>query len=47
MNDHVALIIALLIVSAIGADYFLADFTYSIFMSKKFLAFTDYIAFWR
>ncbi len=47
MTNQIALFLALLILACLGVDYFLFDLSYSLFLSRKFLEFTEWIAFWR
>ncbi|MCK0138234.1 hypothetical protein [Aliiroseovarius sp. F47248L] len=47
MTNQIALTLGILIVGLIGADLLFADGHTVLFLSKKFLEFTEWIAFWR
>lgn len=47
MSNRVAAVIFGVIVFAILADVVLNDFRAGVFLGRKFLDLTDYIAFWR
>lgn len=47
MTNTLSLYLAGLILIALGVDFLLFDWHYSLFWAKKFLEFTEYIAFWR
>jgi len=47
MTNQLAIILGLLIVLALGADMTLNSGEYSLFLAKKFMELTEYIAFWR
>ncbi|MDE9451789.1 hypothetical protein J3R80_15050 [Aliiroseovarius sp. Z3] len=47
MTNQIALTLGILIVGLIGADLLLADGRTLLFLSRKFLEFTEWIAFWR
>ncbi|MCK8464814.1 hypothetical protein [Aliiroseovarius sp. S1339] len=47
MTNQIALILGILILVLIGGDLLLADGTNLVFLSKKFLDFTEWMAFWR
>ncbi|WP_371169931.1 hypothetical protein [Aliiroseovarius sp. 2305UL8-7] len=47
MTNQIALYLGLLIVGLIGTDLIFFDGAALLFLSKKFLAFTEWIAFWR
>ncbi|GHE92316.1 hypothetical protein GCM10016455_10430 [Aliiroseovarius zhejiangensis] len=47
MTNQIALSLGILIVGLIGADLLLADGASLLFLSRKFLEFTEWIAFWR
>lgn len=47
MTNQTALVLAVLIVAGIVVDYVYFDFSYALFLSRKFLELMDWIAFWR
>ncbi|MEP3345249.1 MAG: hypothetical protein ABJN34_10400 [Litoreibacter sp.] len=47
MTDKIAIVLALLIGSVIAADQFVFGWDLHIFLGRKLLELTEYIAFWR
>ncbi|MDP7149810.1 MAG: hypothetical protein QGI08_08670 [Paracoccaceae bacterium] len=47
MTNTLSLYLGAAILIALGVDFLLFDWFYSIFWAKKFFEFTEYIAFWR
>ena len=47
VTNQIALILGILILGLVGADWLLADGSSLLFLSKKFLEFTEWVAFWR
>ncbi|SEW07994.1 hypothetical protein SAMN05444851_1275 [Aliiroseovarius sediminilitoris] len=47
MTNQIALTLGILIVGLIAADLLFAEGGSLLFLSKKFLEFTEWIAFWR
>ncbi|UWQ13458.1 hypothetical protein K3556_10925 [Aliiroseovarius sp. M344] len=47
MTNQIALVLGILILVLVGADLLLADGSSLVFLSKKFLEFTEWLAFWR
>lgn len=47
MTDRVSLVLLALVLAALAADYALADFSNTLFLARKFLDLTEWMAFWR
>ncbi len=47
MSNTLAFILAVMVLSAIGADYVLFDGEYTLYMLRKIDEFIEWIAFWR
>ena len=47
MTNRLALILAILILGTIAADLLVFGWDLHVFLGKKFLEFTEYLAFWR
>lgn len=47
MTNQIALFLCLFIVGLIAADVVFFDSTNLLFLSRKFLEFTEWLAFWR
>lgn len=47
MTDRLAVILALLVAALLFADYWFNDWAYALFLAKKTLDLTEYMAFWR
>lgn len=47
MTNTLALLLGAAILIALGVDYAVFDWGYSVFWAKKLFEFIEYIAFWR
>ncbi len=47
MTNTISIWLGLLIVAALGADFFLYDWTYTVHLGRKMLELIEYLAFWR
>ncbi len=47
MTNRLAIILGLVLVGAIGADYYLNESENLLFLGKKLFALLDWVAFWR
>ncbi|WP_432448022.1 hypothetical protein [Aliiroseovarius marinus] len=47
MTNPIAMTLAILILSLIGYDYFVQDGINLLFLAKKLMELTEYLAFWR
>ncbi len=47
MTNQIALVLAILVIAFFGTDYLLLDGSMSLFLAKKMLEFTEWLAFWR
>lgn len=47
MTNQLAIVLGVLILLLLGLDMFLWEGTYLLFLAKKFLELTDWVAFWR
>ncbi|UWQ05528.1 hypothetical protein [Aliiroseovarius crassostreae] len=47
MTNQIAFSIAFVILVALGLDYALSDLANSLFLGRKFLELTEWMAFWR
>lgn len=47
MTNQLAIVLGAVIVILAGLDIFIWDGAYLLFLSKKFLELTEWIAFWR
>ncbi len=47
MTDRIALFLGLMIVAALGWDYFFNDFAATFFVARKVVDLIEWLAFWR
>lgn len=47
MTNQIALSLAAVILICLGVDLFVFDFANSLFLGRKFLELTEWMAFWR
>ena len=47
MTNQIALVLAILVCGFFGADFLLLDGAMTLFLAKKMLEFTEWLAFWR
>ena len=47
MTNTIAIVLGLMIIAAIAADYILTGGTNLVFLAIKFTEFTEWLAFWR
>ena len=47
MTNQIALLLGLLILAGLGADFYLWDGQYTLFLARKFSDLIEWIAFWR
>ncbi len=47
MSNSLALVLGLIILGSVLTDVVLFDAEHLVFLGKKFLAFTEWLAFWR
>lgn len=47
MTNPIAIVLALIILGMFGLDFMLNAGVGSLFLAKKFMAFTEWLAFWR
>ena len=47
MTNQIALALAILVIAFFGADYLILDGAMSLFLGKKLLELTEWLAFWR
>ncbi|WP_300513643.1 hypothetical protein [Aliiroseovarius sp.] len=47
MTNQIALVLALIVLAFFGADYLLMDGAMSLFLARKLLELTEWLAFWR
>ncbi len=47
MTNQVAVALGILIVIALGVDGIIFDWTYTIFVGRKFVDLVEWVAFWR
>ncbi|WP_421704543.1 glyceraldehyde-3-phosphate dehydrogenase [Aliiroseovarius sp.] len=47
MTNQIALVLAILVIAFFGTDFLIMDGSMSLFLGKKMLEFTEWLAFWR
>lgn len=47
MTNSIALVLGLILILAVGTDYFVYDSEHLLFLGKKFFVLLDWVAFWR
>ncbi|MFK7937983.1 MAG: hypothetical protein AB8B82_01295 [Roseovarius sp.] len=47
MTNQLAIVLGLIILTALGLDYYYADWTNTIFLGSKLNDLIEYLAFWR
>ncbi|MFV2034329.1 MAG: hypothetical protein ACC631_04340 [Halocynthiibacter sp.] len=47
MTNRIALVLALIILAVVAADLLVFGWNLHIFLGKKLLVFSEYLAFWR
>lgn len=47
MSNRLAFVLAIIVVLIVGVDVFLRDAEWTIFLTKKLLELTEWLAFWR